>query len=112
MTLPFEPPAMTGGGDTPAGGDTGSAFPLPDNAEEVISMPGATTYFTALPVAAVLEFYRAQLPPLGWAENESTAFSDDKTGLLTFEKENLTLMITINSEDDGRTSVGLYQSGQ
>ncbi|MCG3208294.1 MAG: hypothetical protein FOGNACKC_01897 [Anaerolineae bacterium] len=113
MTLPFESPAMGGGGDTPAsGGDTGSVFPLPDNAEEVISMPGATTYFIASPVATVLEFYRAQLPPLGWAENESTAFSDDKTGLLTFEKENQTLMITINTEDDGRTSVGLYQSGQ
>ncbi len=95
-----------GGGEEEAAPE----FPVLDDAEEVFSVAGITTYYTNSDVATAVDFYRQALPAEGWTEDAEGAFVDETTGLLTFEKEGATLTITLNQEDDGRVNVGLISS--
>ena len=82
-----------------------------DDAEELYSMSGLTTYYTNAEVAAVVDFYRQLLPANGWQEDENGAFVDETTGLLSFVKEGQALTITMSKENE-RTTVGLIVTGQ
>ncbi len=119
VTPPFEMPDISGdsaapadsSGDTPAEAPAATDLPLMADAAEVISMAGFTSYTSAGSIADVLQFYRDQLPPLGWAEDENVSFSDDTTGMLMFNKDNQTLLLTLSVEG-GSTTVGLVVSDQ
>jgi len=89
-----------GGGSDAAPGD----IPVLDDAEELMSMSGLVTYYTAAAVSDVVDYYRQQLPPLGWAENTDQGYSDESTALLSFEKDGQSMMVTVSIED-GRTNV-------
>lgn len=98
----------SGGGDNAAAGD----MPTMPDATELTSMAGFTSYYTAAGVSQVVEFYRQELPALGWTEDESAGFSDDTTGLLSFENDGNMMMLTISAEGEGRTNVGLMVAPQ
>ncbi|GAB4441420.1 MAG: hypothetical protein Kow0031_23440 [Anaerolineae bacterium] len=130
-TMPFEMPDMSGdsapaapadsGGDSAgdSGSDSGNSappaaggdLPLMADAADVLSMGGFTSYTSAGSIDAVLQFYRDQLPPLGWAEDENVSFSDDTTGMLMFNKDNQSLLLTLSAEG-GSTTVGLVITDQ
>ncbi|MBN1995054.1 MAG: hypothetical protein JW953_20335 [Anaerolineae bacterium] len=107
ITLP-EAAKNAGGVPDVSGGDTGGAdtgdIPVLDNAEETMSMSGFISYYTASDIATVVEFYRQELPALGWQEDANQGYADDSSALLSFSKEGKMLMVTITIEDD-RTSV-------
>lgn len=130
-TLPYEipdlpadaaaPPADSGdSADTgDSASDSGSAappaaksdWPLMADAANVITMAGITSYTSASSIADVMQFYRAELPPLGWTEDDTVSFSDDTTGILMFNQGNQTLMLTLSAEGGG-TTVGLIITDQ
>lgn len=99
----------SGGGD---GGGSGGDVPTMPDATELTSMAGFTSYYTAAGVSQVVEFYRQELPALGWTEDESAGFGDDTTGLYSFEKDGNMMMLTISAEGEGRTNVGLMVAPQ
>jgi hypothetical protein len=96
-------------GDAPAAADTD--LPLMPDASDVLSMAGFTSYTSAGSIADVLQFYRAELSPLGWDEDDTMSFSDDTTGIAMFNKDGQTLMLTLSAED-GATTVGLVITDQ
>ena len=109
FTITLPPEAENGGGMDLGGlGDSGDAdpgdIPVLDDAEELMSMGGLVTYYTAAGVSDVVEYYRQQLPALGWAENTDQGYSDDSTALLNFEKDGQSTMVTVTIEE-GRTNV-------
>ena len=126
VTMPFDMPDLGGGaaagddseadadddGTTSGANATGDAdFPLMDDAADVLSIAGLTTYATQNSIESVIEYYRQQLPAEGWTENEGTAFSNDTSGLVMFSKDGQTLMVTANAVD-GTTTVGLVVQEQ
>ena len=68
-----------------------------------------TTYYTALDIAAIADFYRQQLPAQGWTENTNSSFADENTALLSFAKDGATLTIAASKESEGRVNVSLIQ---
>lgn len=108
ITLPFEAPDFSGG-DTSGGAASASELPLLDDATDVFAAGQVTTYYTASNIPAVVDFYRNQLPAQGWTENTATSFTGDTNALLTFEKEGVTLTVSINQESEGRVNVNLIQ---
>lgn len=122
-TLPFEPPDFSGagsssgdasggdastGGGTTTGGGTGD-LPLLADATEVFNAGQVVTYYSATDISDIVDFYRNELPALGWTENTATSFTDDTTALLTFQKEGATLTIAATKESEGRVNVNLIQ---
>jgi hypothetical protein len=85
------------------GTNTGD-MPVLEDAEEVMSMAGFTNYYTQAAIADVVDYYRQELPAMGWIENAGPAYTDESNALLNFEKDGQTLMLTVTLED-GRTSV-------
>lgn len=81
-------------------------FPVPDDAEDLFSMAGLTTYYTGASVETVVDFYRQSLVAEGWQEDANGAYVDETTALLSFTKEGQALTITVGKEDS-RTNVGL-----
>jgi len=90
--------------------DTGD-MPVLDDAEELVSLGGIVTYYTNSDVAAVVDFYRQELPAMGYTEAEDTSFVDEQTALLSFENaEGKTVTLTIGADESGRTNVGIIPS--
>lgn len=96
VPVDIQPPA---GCEAPGGGD----FPQMADATGVTSMGGLLTYTTASPIADVVAFYQAQLPPLGWVAGTA---STDVPGFATLEftRGDEHVSITI-SGGDGATTV-------
>ncbi|MFQ5576486.1 MAG: hypothetical protein ACE5G8_05795 [Anaerolineae bacterium] len=95
-----------------SGEETGQTdLPMLDDADVQFSMAGMVSYYTAAGVNQVVEFYRAQLPPLGWTADTSFEMVSDDGALLNFTKEGVELTLSVNREDDGRVNVSLF-SGQ
>lgn len=89
------------GGDDDA--DPGD-IPVLDDAEEMMSMDGIVMYYTATGVSEVADYYRRELPALGWAENADQSYADDNITSLSFEKDRQSMAVTVTVED-GRTNV-------
>jgi len=112
-TLPFDQPGLGSGGDTgdSTGGSTAGAadvdLPLLDDAEDVFSAGGITTYFTPSDMTTVVDFYREELTVAGWTEDTTSSYVDDATAILTFNNNGTTLLISATAGDDGRISVNL-----
>lgn len=94
----------TGGGTGQTGQPPSGDIPMLDDAQEVTSMAGFATYYTASEIKQVVDFYRQKLPAEGWQEDASKAYTDDTNAILSFTKEGKTLQLTVIKEDN-RTNV-------
>jgi hypothetical protein len=93
------------GGESNAGGEAGGGnIPVLEGAEELLSMGDFVSYYTGASIADVADFYRQELPALGWAEKTEQSYADAGTAFLTFEKDGQSMIVTITAEE-GRTSV-------
>jgi hypothetical protein len=72
---------------------------LPD-AADLVSEPGWLGYVTASPPGAVLEFYQAQLPPLGW-QPAGAAITADSLAAQDFNRGDQQLSLTITTDASG-----------
>jgi hypothetical protein len=110
VTLPFENPNLSPGGQSDSssagtGVDVGE-FPVLDDAEEITSLGGFITYYSAADISSTVDFYRNEMSAEGWAEDEAqTLIQPDTLGMMQFTKEGETVMVTVTKEDDGRTNV-------
>jgi hypothetical protein len=105
ITLPEEA-TQAGGIDVGgAGGAVGTSdLPVLENAEEVTAMAGFLNYYTSSDISTIIDFYRQELPAIGWQENADQAYVGDDNAMLSFTKEGQTMMLTIVKEDN-RTNV-------
>ena len=94
ITIPLPP----GCEETAAGG--GSNFPITEDAFDVASIPGFTSYKTEKALADVVDFYEAALPGAGWAKSGSDSFESEDTAVLIYTRGQEKLNITIGKEDD------------
>jgi len=118
-TLPFENPNLFGGeseggsevdsgsgGASGAGGASASEFPVLDDAEEITSLGGFVTYYSATDIPSTIEFYRQALSAEGWEEDSAqTLIQPDTLGMMQFKKDDETVMVTITKEEGGRTNI-------
>lgn len=113
ITLPFEAPGgvegSTGGDTATGGGEAAGEMPVLDDAAELFSAGGATTYATEADIATVIEFYRQELSAQGWVEDTSSTVSTADVAVLMFSKDGTSLTAAINKEADGRVRVSLLQ---
>lgn len=89
------------------GGPPATDLPMLDDAEEVISMAGLLTYYTASSIEEAADFYRQELPALGWTEDAESSFMSEDGGTLTFIQEDGSSILLILGKEEGRTSVTL-----
>ena len=100
------------------GGDDGdsetdsSEFPLLDDAEEILSVAGITSYYTYADMATVVDFYRLELALEAWIEDTADVHIGETEGFLKFDKDETSLIITLNLQDDGRVKVDLVTTGE
>ena len=84
--------------------DTGSEFPMMDDATNQASFGGFTSYETSASVEEVVAFYEEEMVALGYEAAEDQFISED-TAMLTFVQEGMPeISVTINHED-GTTTV-------
>lgn len=81
--------------------------PVLDDAEDLFSVSGITTYVSASSIEDAVEFYRQSLPDEGWSEDAESALITDDTTILSFEKDGTTLTLTISKEGENQISVSL-----
>ncbi|GIV83091.1 MAG: hypothetical protein KatS3mg052_0098 [Candidatus Roseilinea sp.] len=74
-------------------------IPVPGTATDKNQFGGLITFNTADTPDQVVEFYRAELPKLGWMEGEVAELGDMR--ILDFTKDDRTLNITITPGKDG-----------
>ncbi len=92
------------------GGDNSDApdidIPMPDDAEDVFSMTGMTTFTTSSSVQDMIDFYKNKFAALGWENDESGNFIDESGGMMEFTKDGNSIEVIIDSSsDDGTVSV-------
>lgn len=84
--------------------DSGSEFPVMEDASNQASFAGFTSYETSASVEEVVAFYEEEMGALGYEASEDQFTSED-TAILTFVQEGMPdVTVTINSEA-GTTSV-------
>lgn len=96
---------MSGGAD-PASADV----PVLDDAEQLFTAAGVTTYSSASSIDAAVEFYRQALTEEGWAEDDGGALITDSSALLSFEKDGSTLTVSISQAEGGKISISVISS--
>ncbi|MCB0165929.1 MAG: hypothetical protein KDI79_16975 [Anaerolineae bacterium] len=96
---------MAGGAD-PASADV----PVLDDAEQLFTAAGVTTYKSTSSLDTAVEFYRQSLTDEGWTEDDGGALITDSSALLSFEKDGTTLTVSISQEDGGKISVSVISS--
>lgn len=97
--------ASMGGGANSGSGE--AAFPMVDDAKVDFSMEGMLSYTSQKSVKEVVEFYREQLPPLGWKPDTTLEMVDETGALLSFKQEAKTLTISISVEEGTGLKVAL-----
>lgn len=84
-------------------------MPYPEDAADVEYLPGALRFTSEWTAADIAAFYHQHLPALGW-----TLFGqpmlDEMRALLMFSKENETLLLVINEQEEGGMEVTLLLS--
>lgn len=108
ITMPYEAPGLSGAdsGTGTGAGASSSDFPVLDDAEEITSLGGFVTYYSATDIPTTIDFYRQELSAEGWEEDAAqTLIQPDTMGMMQFKKDTETIMVTITKEDDGRTNV-------
>lgn len=80
--------------------------PLPEDAFDLVRLPGMASFRTKQTVEAVAALYQAQLPGQGWAEKTPPATVDGKTQL-SYARNDEGLEIQIEPHAEGGASVTL-----
>ncbi|MCB9077651.1 MAG: hypothetical protein H6631_08675 [Anaerolineaceae bacterium] len=93
-------------GDEPVTADV----PVLDDAEQLFTAAGVTTYKSTSSLDVAVEFYRQSLTDEGWTEDDGGALITDSSALLSFEKDGSTLTVSISQEDGGKISVSVISS--
>jgi hypothetical protein len=78
----------------------GSQFPLTEDAYDLASIPGFTSYKTELPLADIIDFYEVTLPADDWVKSENDSSQLEDTAVLVYTRGEEKLSITIGLEDD------------
>jgi len=97
-----------GGEDSGMGDSEPVDYPILDDATDVFSMAGITTYSTAMSVEDVLTFYQSELPAMGWVENPDLHIVVAGSASMMFNKDGKILSLTINDDPEAITSVVLF----
>jgi hypothetical protein len=80
--------------------ETGSEFPMMEDAANQASFGGFTSYETAASVDEVVAFYEEEMAALGYEAGEDQFIAED-TAILSFVQEGMPeISVTINQEDD------------
>jgi hypothetical protein len=74
------------------------------DASNVVSDLGVLTYSTATNVKDAAAFYQKELPKLGW-KTTGVPSLEDTSASLPFEKDGVTMLLSITREDNGTTNV-------
>ncbi len=94
----------------PEGCDTGAAFPMVEDASEVASFAGLTTYMSALSLEEVVAFYQETLLAEGWEYVEEDSLNQPTFTTLVFEREDVRLTVNLSSDaTTGKTTVLLTE---
>lgn len=93
-------------GATLGGGSVQSDLPMVDDAKVEFSMEGMVSYKSQKSVEEVVQFYREQLPPLGWTQDTTIETVDETGALLMFKQDAKTLTLSISVEE-GELTVSL-----
>jgi hypothetical protein len=101
--ITIEPPADAQGAR--------SDIPLMPDAANRSSFGPMTTYESESDAAAVIDFYKEQMPGEGWAYNEGESTISEMFNTLSFTKEDVTVTIMITPNDGGGTAV-IIQAGE
>lgn len=84
--------------------EVGSEFPVMEDAANVASFAGFTSYETEASVADVIAFYEEEMAALGY-ETSPDQFTSEDTAIMTFSQEGRPDVTVTASEDAGITSV-------
>lgn len=84
--------------------EAGSEFPVMDDAANLASFAGFTSYETEAPVADVIAFYEEEMVALGY-EASADQFTSEDTAIMTFTREGVPDVTVTASADGGTTSV-------
>lgn len=101
--LTIEPPADAQGAR--------SDIPLMPDAANRSSFGPMTAYESESDAAAVIDFYREQMPGQGWTYNEGESTISEMFNTLSFTKEDVTVTIMVTPNDGGGTAV-IIQAGE
>ncbi|NUM43116.1 MAG: hypothetical protein HUU38_00305 [Anaerolineales bacterium] len=95
--------------DAGGGVTTGSSdYPLPDDAADLFSMTGITTYSSGKTVEELTTFYKTELVAAGWTMGEEITLPGLVT--LTFTKDGKTATVTITADPStGKTQVAIFE---
>lgn len=102
------PPAACMQGDT-GGGVAPGAFPVPDGATDLITLPGITSFSSAQTPEELSQYYKTEMLAAGWTMGDEI----NVTGLitLTFTKDGKTATVTITADPStGNTQVAIFES--
>ena len=78
----------------------GSEFPVTEDAYELSSFSGFTSYKSDLPFTDIVAFYETVLSEAGWTQVEADSFMAEDTAVLVYTRDEEKLNITIGSDDD------------
>jgi hypothetical protein len=78
----------------------GSEFPVTDDATELASFAGFTSYKTDMAFDDVVDFYETTLADEGWTKLEDDSFSAEGTAVLVYTRDDETLNLTIGADDE------------
>lgn len=78
----------------------GSEFPIAEDAYELSSFAGFTSYKSDLALSEIIEFYETVLAEEGWTKVEDDSFVLSDTAVLAYTRDAETLNITIGPDDD------------
>ena len=101
------PDNCAGESESGGGGATGS-FPVPDDATDLFSMTGITTFSSSQTVEDLTTFYKTEMVADGWTMGEEISLP----GLvsLTFTREGKTATVTITADPaTGKTQVAIFE---
>ena len=90
--------------------------PLPDDAANIIFLPGVTSYQTSLGPAKLSKFFEDQLLTKGWVLNSSSINDQTREGWLVYSRNALKITVHIAANDPEDFSQGylvkIYEEGQ
>jgi hypothetical protein len=93
-----------------------SDVPLPDDATDIIFLPGVSSYQTSLGPVKLSKFYEDQLLTKGWVLNSSSINDQTLEGWLVYSKNALQITVHIEPNNPEDFSQGflikIYEEGQ
>ncbi len=85
------------------------SYPMPDDASEVSSFPGVTTFMTEMAMADAVAFYKAEMAAAGWTLTEEYT-QEGFLASITFTKDGGTIIVTMTPDpDSGKVMVVILE---